>query len=212
MFVVNVPKVPGVPAVNFSSLVSTVTSFLTADAINVFRGANRTQQWGIYLGGTPVVLADNVVSFDYRHQWTVADYPIERGSFESYDKVRAPYDARFRFTAGGSESNRESFLNSIAAIAGTLQLFNIVTPEAVYSSATITHYDYTRTANNGLGLMIVDVWTQEIIQNTGAGYYSAAAPQSAQVIPGGTSQATPATANNYSAIGNPAERGVIGLK
>ena len=212
MFTVNVPNVAGVPSVNFAANVSVSIPFLTADAANIFRGVALAQPWGIYSGGTPVVLADNVVSFDYRQQWAISDYPVERGAFESYDKVQIPYDARFRFTAGGSESNREALLTSIAAIAGTTQVFNIVTPETIYSSATITHYDYSRSAVNGLGLMIVDVWTQEIRQNTAIGFSNVSVPQSFSPINGGTAQTVPATTSQLNSVLAGHERRELGLK
>lgn len=193
VFTVNVPRVPGVPSVNFSAGVSISLPFLTADIGFTFGFGIVRAPWGIYQGGSPVVLADNVVSFDYRQQWAVSDFPVERGGFESYNKVYIPYDARFRFTAGGSESNREALLSSIAAIAGLTTVYNIVTPEAIYPSATITHYDYTRTSNNGLGLMIVDVWTQEIRQTAARAMSSTSSATSSSQVNGGAVQARTAT-------------------
>lgn len=191
---VNVPNAPGVPSVEFASGFGLALSFLTSDAASIFRGISSDQSWGIYLGGAPVVLADNVASFDYRQQWAVSDYPIEGGSFESYNKVQTPFDARFRFTAGGSESNREAMLASIAAIAGTTLKFDIVTPEAIYNNATITHYDYSRTSTNGLGLMIVDIWTQEVRENVVMSLSNSSTPEGSNVNNDGNVAPSPATA------------------
>lgn len=212
MFTVNVPNVAGVPAVNFSANVSVNIPFLTSDAATIFRGVGRSQPWGIYLGGVPVVLADNVVSMDYRQSWVVSDFPVEKGAFASYNKVQTPFDARFRFTAGGSESNREGLLSSIAAIAGTIQLFTIVTPEAIYPNANITSYNYSRTSQNGLGLMIVDVITQEIRQVSGPSYTSVASAPSAPYNNNGTTQSVDATTAQTSAVIEGHERRELGLK
>lgn len=192
-FTVNVPNVPGVPAVlRAVGAVSTAVNLLTSDAISLFGGSLFSQQWGIYLNVVPVVLADNVVSFDYRQQWTISDYPVEQGAFESYDKVQTPFNGRFRFTAGGSETNRQLLLDSIAVIAGDLNLYTIITPEAVYASCNVTHYDYSRSSNNGAGLITVDVWAEEVRQTVTAAMSNTASPTAASQVNVGTVQTTTA--------------------
>lgn len=193
-FTVNVPNVPGVPSVLRALGASTTVSLLVSDAVSLFSGSQFSQQWGIYLGAFPVVVADNVVSFDYRQQWTISDYPVEQGAFESYDKVQTPYNGRFRFTAGGSETNRQLLLDSIAAVAGDLNLYTIITPEAIYTSCNVTHYDYSRSSNNGAGLITVDVWAEEVRQTVTAAMSNTASPSSASQTNVGTVQTTTAPA------------------
>lgn len=135
-------------------------TFLVADALNL---PNSTSpQWGIFLAGIPVVVADTVVDHAFKAEWALSDYPIEEGGFETFNKVFVPKDARFRFAAGGSEANRQALLESIDAIAGDTNLYDIVTPTKVYESFNITHYDFRRTSINGLGLLQVDVWCLEV--------------------------------------------------
>lgn len=156
-------------------------------------------QWGIFSGGSAVVTADNVVAFDYKQEWSISDYPVERGAFESYDKVSLPYDARIRFTAGGNVAKREALLTSIAAIAGTTNLYDVVTPEYIYTSVTISHYDYRRTARSGLGLLQVDVWCLQVNQNT-AFDDNTAQPDGADQVNGGSVQPTGVTSSQDNAI------------
>jgi hypothetical protein len=196
-FPVNVPRVPGVPSVLFASAVSQALTFLTQDAVGIFTGLSQQQPWGIYLGGSPVVLADNVVSFDLRKQWAISDYPVEQGAFASYNKVFIPFDGRFKFTAGGSDAKCQALLTSIDAIAGDLNLYTIVTPIAIYPSVNITHYDYSQTATNGVGLLSVDVWTEEVRETGAQAMSNTASPTAASQVNGGTVQpvaATPAQA------------------
>lgn len=176
-------------------------TLLTRDVLNLFLGSSLRQPWGIYLGGAPLILADTALSFEYRQQWSVSDYPVERGAFESYDKVQIPYDARFRFAKGGSEAERQAFVASIAAIAGTTTLYNIVTPEAIYISCTISHYDYSRKADNGLGLMQVDVWALEVRETATQQLTSSASnPVNAPQSNGGAVQTAAPTAAQTSSI------------
>ena len=170
-----------------------ILELLTQDAIGLLSGSFLQQQWGIFFGGLPVVIADNVVEVQYRQQWSISDFPVERGAFESYDKVQIPYDARLRFTAGGSLANREAMLASIAAVAADTNLYDVVTPEAVYLSCNFTHYDYSRRSNEGLGLLSVDIWLIEVREAVSAAMTNTQSPSSAAQVNGGTVQTVPAT-------------------
>ena len=190
----NVPNVPGVPALPRDPLiVESTVELLTKDAVQgVLSGF---PQWGIFLGGVPVVLADNVVSIDYKQDWTISDYPLEQGAFESYDKVAHPFECKVRFSAGGDVTNRQNFLNSIANISGDLNLYNIVTPEETYTSVNITHYDYRRTAINGVGLITVDIWAIQIRVTATQQFQNVQNPTSAAPQNSGIVQTTPPTAS-----------------
>ena len=164
---VNVPDVPGVPSVNFASLINDVT-LLTSDLVFPF-SATYGPQWGLFLDGFPVLTAQSVVSFEYRRDFTISDYPVEQGIFESYDKVQVPFLIKMRFAQGGSASDRAFFLNNLEAIAPSLDIYDAVTPEIVYPNVNIQHIDYRRTATNGVGLIVADVWLTQIIINTSSG-------------------------------------------
>jgi hypothetical protein len=197
-FLVSVPNVAGVPPVNFApDFTSVATTLLTADTFDIF-GLFGTQ-WGIYLDGVPVIVADTVIAFDYRQDWTIADYPLEEGSFESYDKVATPFDTRFQFIAGGGAANRQALLDSIAAIAGDLNIYDVVTPDSIYPSVNVKHYDYRRTTTRGLGLITVDVWCTEIRVAT-ASFGSTASPTSAPNVDGGQVQPTAPTSTQTTVL------------
>jgi hypothetical protein len=151
-------------------------------------------QWGIFLNGQAVVEADTITTFSYQQDWAVADYPIEGGGFESYDKVNTPYRAEIQFVTGGSITKREALLASIAAIGDTLTLYDVVTPEAVYQGVNVEHYNYRRTSTNGLGLMIVNVGVLEIREdNTSNNFQNPADPSGFKAAPAGNVQSqTPA--------------------
>ena len=134
---------------------------MTADAYLYF-GSVFSPQWGLFQNGYPIITADSVASMEYRQEWLISDFPVEQGGFESYDKVYVPFRVQFRFTAGGSEADRSALLQSIAAIAGDLNLYDAASPEAIYLNCNVTHYDYRRTAVYGVGILQVDVWLEEV--------------------------------------------------
>lgn len=180
------------------SLISAATSLLTADAYSLVSRLFGASGWGIYYLGVPVVLADTVVALELQKSWQVSSFPIENGGFESYNKVYVPYRGRLRFTKGGSETDRQLFLASIEAIAsGTTLLYDIVTPEAVYTNVTITAYGYRRSASSGLGLISVDVQAQEIRVSATEVTSTSSSATAAQTNTG-TVQATDATTTQSS--------------
>ncbi len=203
----DVPNVAGVPALaRDPNAVVDVIAMLTQDASISF-GAPVDDQWGIFLDGSPVVQADSVVSFSYKQDWAIADYQVEQGGFESYDKVERPFDVRVRYSAGGDDANRLALLNSIAAIADDLNFYDVATPEKTYQSANVQHYDYARTSVNGVACLTVDVWLLEV-RETGTATASTsgniANPQDASAtsaVADGTVQPAPLTSQQNGMLG-----------
>ena len=187
-----VPNVPGVPPlVVYGAAPGLAVVLLTADLVSSFAPIFGGPQWGIFLGGAPVIVADTVASVEYKQEFAISDYPVEEGGFETYDKVYIPFDVRVRFAAGGSESNRQALLDSIAAIIGDLNFYDVVTPEAIYSSVNLMHYDYRRTATNGVGLIVADVWCRQVSVTVQEAGTSTAAPSGAAPVTPGPVQPGP---------------------
>jgi hypothetical protein len=190
---VSVPLVPGVPALFEAVSTAEAAILLTRDLVSAFGSID--PQWGIFLGAVPVVLADNVVSVEYKQDWNLSDYPVEDGAFATYDKVNSPFDARIRFSAGATLLNPggSDLLDSVAAIAGDLNLYNVRTPEATYADVNVVHYDYRRTARNGVGLIEVDVWVREVRVTGLSTFGNTALPSGADPANLGTVSAAPVT-------------------
>jgi hypothetical protein len=155
----------GIPLLlNAGSIAGTVSvGLLSNDKLPVtFSGINAP--WGIYFAGTNRVAltADSVVSFGYKKEYKISDYPLELGTFVNYNKVDLPFAATVRMTMGGSQLKRAEFLNTLVELGTSTDLFDIVTPEYVYTRSNIVGYDYMRTATNGAGLIIADIRLMEI--------------------------------------------------
>lgn len=155
-------------------------------------GAGQSPQWGVFLGGSAVVVADTVTEFDYKQDWAIADYPVEQGGFESYDKVNTPFVTRIQFVTGGSEARREALLNSVAAIGDSLTLLDVVTPEAIYIGVNLQSYSYRRAARNGLGMMIVNAVFLEIREEGVTDFKNTKSPSGYAAAQAGNVQAQPA--------------------
>ena len=186
----NVPNVPGVPPLpRDPSILDTIVQLATTDIVD--QPGLEEQQWGLFQNGQPIVVADTVTAFEYKQEWSVMNYPIEQGAFETYNKVQVPFSARVRYSMGGAEQDRQALLQSIQDIAGTLEKYDLYTPEVFYSPVNVTHYDYKRTAREGVGLVQIDVWVVEIRENSSTAFANTQAPSGASPVGNGLEQARP---------------------
>lgn len=158
----NVPNAPGVPALPRSpGAIVAAVELIISDSLSLFAGLGEPP-WGLFLNGVPVVTAESVVSFDFKKGSRISSFPVEEGGFESYNKVQQPFDVRLRFATGGTVADRQALLESAAEAVRSLDLMDAVSPEAIYPNVNPVHYDYRRTAVNGRGLLIVDVFCEEV--------------------------------------------------
>jgi len=141
--------------------VGEIVTLLTQDAISLFAGQINAP-WGIYLGFLPIVQADTVTAFDYDQDFDISDYPVEQGQFQSYNKVYRPFETTFRFSKGGTLAQRQLLLDSVQAIIGDTNLYNVVTADATYVGVNLVGYSYSQRADSGLGLIQVDVRARQV--------------------------------------------------
>ena len=194
-----VPIIPGVPPLLNGAIAATAVTLLTTDLISI-SSINASSQWGIFLNGSPVVLADTVTTFDYKKESILSDYPLEGGKLESYNKVSTPYEAEITLCAGGNDVNREAFLASIEAILDDFNLYDVVSPERVYPSCNVMRSHYRRTATNGRGVLSVPVRLRQIRVSTANSGTATAQPDGANAVNGGSVQtSTPSSAQTAAA-------------
>lgn len=164
----NVPNVAGVPALlrNVSNIGTAVAGALAV--VNKYGSLSNflAPKWGIFQADdlTPVAIADSVVSVDYHQDSRISDFPVEAGSFGSYNKVATPYDARVRLSCGSDPATRAAFLRDIELAVSSTTLYHVVTPDKTYLSANIVAYDYRREQHAGEGLIVADIILREVRQ------------------------------------------------
>ena len=152
--------IPGLPALA-AGIIFNAVEIVASDVMSLL-GLFSGPQWGLFQDGLPVVAADNVLSFDFRQDFRISDYPVEEGAFETYNKVQVPYDVRLQFSSGGSVAQRQELIDSVDAIIGSTDTFDAVTPEKTYLSINPVHQSIRRTSRSGLGLVVIDVYCREI--------------------------------------------------
>ena len=194
----NVPPGPGVPALFRANPVTTgflKVQLLLQDAAGVL-GLFLVPHWGVFnFIGQPMVVPDSFVSMDYRKDFRISDYVTEKGGFQSYDKVEMPFDARVTMACGGVNMTKDKFLSAIDGAVKSLDQYHVLTPDADYRWCNLIHYDYRRTRGTGGGLLIVDLWLQQIRDNASTTYTNTKEPSGATNEAKGTVQPTSAPAN-----------------
>lgn len=121
-------------------------------------------KWGIYLHGssTKAIEVASVVAMDIAGSADVSDYPIEQGSFVSYNKVLLPDVFQFRIAQDGQEASRTYFLDWLQRAKNGLDVFDVVCPEFVYPNATLIRYTIRRTAESGASMVTADCVFQQV--------------------------------------------------
>ena len=127
-------------------------------------------------GGNLTPVAASTIEFEYAQDWPISTYPQEQGAFQAYDKVTLPFDVKLKLACGGSTSNRQAFLNACLAIGNSFSLFDIVTPERVFTSVNCTHIDWPRKAQDGVTLLKVSMWFMQVPVTASASFANTQQP------------------------------------
>lgn len=166
-------------------------SALGADSAGVSAQADPFQ-WGIFdADGNAVVVGDSVEAFEEAKEYRVADYPLEEGAFESYNKVETPQEIRLTFKKSGTVAERAAFLTSLDTALKSLDIYSVATPEATYPSVNLVHRDMRRTAEKGAQLLTVDVGVRQVRTTAQTAFTNSKDPAGAATVNDGPVQPAP---------------------
>lgn len=106
----------------------------------------------------------STASIEYSKENRTADFPVEGGKFANYNKVELPAEPRVVLVLSGSDSERKSFLDAIDTASKSTDLYSVVTPEVTYTNYSLDSYNYSRRADHGATLLIVEIRLREVRQ------------------------------------------------
>jgi hypothetical protein len=206
----NIPALPGVPALARSNnakfvgaALNIVGQLLPADLFG--------PKWAILSStGSPFIQPDSFVAFEYREERKIPTYPMEKGGFQSYNKVAMPFDIRVTVTCSGNgKTKKANFLTKLQEGMDSTELLKINTPEREYDNCNLIHVDYRKESMHGATLIIAQLYFQQI--------RIAQAPKASTTDPSGASktplgQLSPVTPSGSFGAFNPNSTGGIGIK
>ena len=189
----NVPKVAGVPNIARKPSAATVAR----GGLGILQGAvwqalKKKYQWGMYtkknkaFGETPASLGlpipvpvpsffasqltnaqVSVVDLNVMATTMVSDFPIERGSFASYNKVIRPTMIALTYAVTGDvKKNRAVFFDMLEKARVGNELFDVYMPEKKFVDFSVTNFNIRRTSESGSDILFVEVVLSEIRQIT----------------------------------------------
>lgn len=203
----SIPIAPGVPdlrrsAIGIGSIVGSgvLAAIQRYDIFGVFDGLLGPHWALLDKNGKTVIVPDSVISFEYRGENKISSYPVELGSFSSYNKVAFPYDIRLLVACGGQGgTSRATFLQVLDLMLQSTEMYDLVTPDFVYQNVNLTRFDYRRQATNGVSLLLTDLQFEEVRVTATATYDSTAQASGAPEKSLGTVQASTPTASQAAA-------------
>lgn len=158
-----VPSLSGVPALLRNPLAAAAVTALSP-LISSFLGSF-AQVWGVFdAQGNQVLTPDTFLALEYTNSRRISNFPVEQGSFASYNKVNDPFSGTVRMAVGGTLSAREQFLQDLQVLSDSLDLYTLVTPEASYPNVNMERFDYRRETTNGAGVIVASCHFVEIRQ------------------------------------------------
>lgn len=160
----NVPlAIAGVPAVLRRIGAVQDAQEVLADAERDVANTIDSFRWGVFdKDGGLALEPTSFGSFEFGLEYRIADYPLEGGGFESYDKVATPFDTRIAMSKSGPLAEREEFLATVHRLVASYDLFSVVTPERTYLNVNFERVGMVRNASNGAGMLTVELILREI--------------------------------------------------
>ena len=106
----------------------------------------------------------SVLSMNVGGSAIASDFPVESGSFASYNKVVRPETVRVSYAVSGSAKDRLLFLGEIRDAKNNSTLLNVYMPESIgfFQNYTIINYQMNRSAEAGSNIFYIDVDLVEI--------------------------------------------------
>jgi len=144
---------------------------------------------GASKSGRPVLTPDSVLSLEWHGEERISDYPVQNGQFVSYNKVKVPFDLRMVMTcqglnyvqnvlkpvtqlldqalsnvglAFGQPMSRDAFLRQLDAMLDSTDLYDVITPDKVYSNVNLVAYNHAKKNDEGGTLIIAELMFREV--------------------------------------------------
>ena len=122
---------------------------------------NKNKAW-IVRGDTAEVDFTSMLEFSAERSSRLPDEPIEQGSFATYNRVIDPVIINCKLAVKGSAAELQNKVDRLTALSQNDEKITLTTPEQSYPNMMLEGFEYRRDANNGRGVLYVDLRFKEI--------------------------------------------------
>lgn len=105
---------------------------------------------------------DSMVEFTAEKSSRLPDEPIEKGSFSTFNRIIEPRSISCRLAVKGGASDLQNAIDRLTDLAENDEKITLTTPEQSYKNMMLESFNYRRDANNGRGVLYVDLQFKEI--------------------------------------------------
>jgi len=114
----------------------------------------------------PLTVPDSWGEFAPRYESQTSDYPVEKGAFAVYNKVRRPIGVAVTLVKTGSDVARFTWLAAIqqSELQEPTRLFTLISPQGVYVDYTILNMSYETRQDRGQNMLYLTMQFSQIPQ------------------------------------------------
>lgn len=116
----------------------------------------------IVKGDTARVDFSSMIEFTQEKSSRLPDEPIEKGSFATYNRVIEPRSITCRLAVKGKAADLQNAIDRLTTLCENDEKITLTTPEQSYPNMMLESFDYRRDAQNGRGVLYVDLRLKEI--------------------------------------------------
>ena len=116
----------------------------------------------IVRGAKAEVSFSSMQEFSAEKSSQLPDEPIEKGSFATYNRVIEPRSITCQLAVEGSASKLQNIVDRLTTLSENDEKVTLTTPEQSYPNMMLESFDYQRDAQNGRGVLYVELRFKEI--------------------------------------------------
>ena len=122
---------------------------------------SKNKGW-IVRGQSSAVDFNSMQEFSAEKSSRLPDEPIEKGSFATYNRIIEPRAITCRLSIEGGASKLQSAIDRLTDLCENNETITLTTPEQSYKNLMLESFDYRRDAQNGRGVLFVDLRFKEV--------------------------------------------------
>ncbi len=174
----DVPGVPPIPRLADDGIIDSQDDSFSNQEVQL-KSFKTQRNWGIFDAegnalGNPNLFTEtddgkpartvSTNSLEMSKKMRISEFPVEQGTFATYNKVDLPANPVVTLAYGGTVADRSEFLRQIEVATDSLDLYSVVTPEVTYINFSVESYSFPRRHDQGANLLIVAITLKQIRQ------------------------------------------------